>query len=151
MFRPPSRFVEETDSAAQAALKVKSVHGGRGVATFDCDSDGLPGLRRRRVSKASLSQWKHVAALKLKEERSGLELTRCLPATWMEMARLIWWCYVGEIEVFTGWAPKSERAGEKWGLSSSNAWHRLFCTKRGQNWPALAGYLCGTQNLISRG
>lgn len=144
------RFVEETDSAGLQSRfegEVEFMVGG-GVATFDCDADGLPevyvtaGVNKAKFYRNGSTRG---GPLKLKEERSGLELTNAIGAYPLDVdgdgqTDLVV-LRVGEIEVFRGLgACKFERAGEKWGLSSSNAWHTAFSAtwERGQNWPTLA-------------
>jgi hypothetical protein len=79
------RFVEETDIAGlQSRFEGQGEYMvGGGVATFDCDGDGLPEVYvTAGVNKAKLyrNRSAHGAALKLQEERSGLELTNAIGA-----------------------------------------------------------------------
>jgi enediyne biosynthesis protein E4 len=144
------RFVEETDSAGlQSRFEGEGEFMvGGGVATFDCDADGLPEVYvTAGVNKAKFYRNRSARGgpIKLKEERSGLELTNAIGAYPLDVdgdgqTDLVV-LRVGEIEVFRGLgACKFERAGEKWGLSSNNAWHTAFSAtwERGQSWPTLA-------------
>lgn len=144
------RFVEETDSAGlQSRFEGEGEFMvGGGVATFDCDADGLPEVYvTAGVNKAKFYRNRSARGgpIKLKEERSGLELTNAIGAYPLDVdgddqTDLVV-LRVGEIEVFRGLgACKFERAGEKWRVSSSNAWHTAFSAtwERGQGWPTLA-------------
>ncbi len=144
------RFVEETDSAGLQSRfdgEDEFMVGG-GVATFDCDSDGLPELYvTGGVNKAKFYRNRSTRGgpLKLQEERSGLELTNAIGAYPIDIdgdgqADLVV-LRVGEIEVFRGLGNcKFERANDLWRVTTSNAWHTAFSAtwERDQNWPTLA-------------
>jgi len=149
---PPAipHFVEETEAAGlQSRFEGEGefVVGG-GVASFDCDGDGLPELYvTAGVNKAKFYRNRSArgAALKLVEERVGLELTNAIGAypididsdgqTDLVVLR------VGEVQVFRGLgACKFERANEAWNIRTGNAWHTAFSAtwEKGQTWPTLA-------------
>ena len=147
---PVPRFAEETDSAGlQSRFDGEGEYMvGGGVAAFDCDGDGLPELYvTAGVNKAKFYRNKSArgAALKLLEERSGLELTNAIGAYPLDIdgdghADLVV-LRVGEVQVFRGLGNcRFERANAAWKLSTGNAWHSAFAAtwERGQNWPTLA-------------
>ena len=150
---PPSaipRFVEETDSAGlQSRFEGEDEYMvGGGVATFDCDGDGLPEVYvTAGVNKAKFYRNKSTRGgpLKLLEERSGLELTNAIGAYPLDVdgdghTDLVV-LRVGEVQVFRGLGNcKFQRANEAWQVTTSNAWHTAFSAtwERGQNWPTLA-------------
>jgi enediyne biosynthesis protein E4 len=147
---PVPRFVEETDTAGFNSRfdgEAEYLVGG-GVATFDCDGDGLPEIYvTGGVNKAKLYRNRSArgGAIKLQEERSGLELTNAIGAYPIDVdgdgnADLVV-LRVGEVQVFRGLGGcRFERANEKWKFASSNAWHSAFAAtwERGQAWPTLA-------------
>ncbi|RFO94616.1 hypothetical protein DIC66_22610, partial [Rhodoferax lacus] len=144
------RFVEETDTAGlQSRFEGQDEFMvGGGVAVFDCDGDGLPEVYiTGGVNKAKFYRNKSArgGAIKLQEERSGLELTNATGAypididgdgnTDLVVLR------VGEIEVFRGLgACKFERANAKWNIPNSNDWHTAFSAtwEKGSSMPTLA-------------
>jgi hypothetical protein len=149
---PPAipHFVEETEAAGlQSRFEGESefVVGG-GVATFDCDADGLPevyvtaGVNKARFYRNRSARG---APIKLAEERAGLELTGALGAYPLDIdsdgqADLVV-LRVGEVQVFRGLgACKFERANEAWNIHTGNAWHSAFSAtwEKGQRWPTLA-------------
>ncbi|HRI18713.1 MAG TPA: CRTAC1 family protein, partial [Burkholderiaceae bacterium] len=121
---------------------------GGGVAVFDCDGDGLPevyvtgGVNKARFYRNRSTRG---GALKLVEERSGLELTNAIGAYPLDIdgdgqPDLVV-LRVGEVEVFRGRAGcRFERANEAWSLRTGNAWHSAFSAtwERGNRWPTLA-------------
>lgn len=144
------KFVEETDSAGlQSRFEGEDEFMvGGGVATFDCDGDGLPEIYvTAGVNKAKFYRNKSArgGAIKLQEERTGLELTNAIGAYPLDIdsdgnTDLVV-LRVGEVEVFRGLgACKFERATEKWGVKTGNEWHTAFSAtwERGQKWPTLA-------------
>ena len=144
------RFVEETDSAGlQSRFEGEDEYMvGGGVATFDCDGDGLPEVYvTAGVNKAKFYRNKSTrgGVLKLVEERSGLELTNAIGAYPLDIdgdghADLVV-LRVGEVQVFRGLGGcKFQRANEAWQVATPNAWHTAFSAtwERGQNWPTLA-------------
>ena len=146
----PARFIEETDSAG---LQVRfegdfEFQVGGGVASFDCDNDGLPevfvtgGVTKSKLYRNRSSRG---GPIKLQEERSGLEVTGANGAypididgdgrTDLVVLR------VGEVQLFRGLgACRFERANDLWKFPSDNLWHSAFSAtwERGQNWPTLA-------------
>ena len=79
------RFQEETDTAGlQSRFEGEGEYMvGGGVATFDCDGDGLPEVYvTAGVNKAKFYRNRSArgGALKLQEDRSGLELTNAVGA-----------------------------------------------------------------------
>ncbi len=144
------RFVEETDSSGfQSRFEGEDEFlVGGGVATFDCDGDGLPEVYvTAGVNKAKFYRNRSTRGgpIKLQEERSGLELTNAIGAYPLDIdgdgiTDLVV-LRVGEVQVFRGLgACKFERANSQWKLQSSNGWHTAFSAtwERGQTWPTLA-------------
>ncbi len=144
------KFVEETDSAGlQSRFEGESEFlVGGGVATFDCDGDGLPEVYvTAGVNKAKFYRNRSTrgGAIKLVEERSGLELINANGAYPLDVdgdgnTDLVV-LRVGEVQVFKGLgACKFERATETWGLQSSNGWHSAFAAtwEKGNSWPTFA-------------
>jgi enediyne biosynthesis protein E4 len=144
------RFVEETDtSGLQSRFEGESEFlVGGGVATFDCDGDGLPEVYvTAGVNKAKFyrNRSKQGGAIKLQETRSGLELTNAIGAYPLDVDgdgnTDVVVLRVGEVQVFRGLGDcKFQRANDAWGLESSNGWHSAFSAtwEPGQNWPTLA-------------
>ena len=144
------KFVEETDTAGlQSRFEGEDEFMvGGGVATFDCDADGLPEIYvTAGVNKAKFYRNKSAkgGAIKLLEERTGLELTNAVGAYPLDIdgdgnTDLVV-LRVGEVEVFRGLgACKFERVTSKWGIQTGNEWHTAFSAtwERGQKWPTLA-------------
>ncbi len=144
------KFVEETDSAGlQSRFEGESEFlVGGGVATFDCDGDGLPEVYvTAGVNKAKFYRNRSTRSgpIKLIEERSGLELINAIGAYPLDVdgdgnIDLVV-LRVGEVQVFKGLgACKFERATEPWGLQSSNGWHSAFAAtwEKGNTWPTFA-------------
>jgi enediyne biosynthesis protein E4 len=145
-----SRFVEETESAGlQIRFDGEEEYlVGGGVATFDCDNDGLPeiyvtgGVNR---SKFYRNRSARGGALKLQEERSGLEVTNAIGAYPIDIDSDgivdVVVLRVGEVQAFRGvGACKFERANSAWSFASSNGWHSAFSAtwEQGNPWPTLA-------------
>jgi enediyne biosynthesis protein E4 len=144
------RFVEETDAAGfQSRFEGEGEFlVGGGVATFDCDGDGLPevyvtaGVNRSKFYRNKSTRG---GPIKLLEERSGLELTNANGAHPLDIdgdgnTDLVV-LRVGEVQVFRGLGGcKFERANTAWNVVTSNAWHSAFSAtwERGQTWPTLA-------------
>ena len=149
---PPAipRFVEETELAGlQSRFEGQDefVVGG-GLATFDCDADGLPEVYvTGGVNKAKFHRNRSArgGALKLAEERSGLEITNAVGAYPLDIdsdgnTDLVV-LRVGEVQVYRGLgACRFERANEAWNIRTGNAWHTAFSAtwEKGQAWPTLA-------------
>ena len=144
------RFVEETETAGfQSRFEGEDEYMvGGGVATFDCDGDGLPEVYvTAGVNKAKFYRNRSARGgpLKLQEERSGLELTSAIGAYPLDIdgdgnTDLVV-LRVGEVEVFKGLgACKFQRANDLWKIASSNGWHSAFAAtwEKGQTWPTLA-------------
>lgn len=144
------KFHEETDTSGfQSRFEGEDEFMvGGGVATFDCDNDGLPEVYvTAGVNKAKFYRNRsgRGGPIKLQEERSGLELTGAIGAYpldidgdgQMDLVVL----RVGEVEVFRGLgACKFERANDRWNVHTGNGWHTAFSAtwERGQSWPTLA-------------
>ena len=144
------RFVEETDASGfQSRFEGESEFlVGGGVATFDCDGDGLPevyvtaGVNRSKFYRNKSTRG---GPIKLLEERSGLELTNANGAYPLDIdgdgnIDLVV-LRVGEVQVFRGLgACKFERANTAWNVVTSNAWHSAFSAtwERAQSWPTFA-------------
>ena len=144
------RFVEETDTAGlQSRFEGEDEFMvGGGVATFDCDGDGLPEVYvTAGVNKAKFYRNRSTRGgpLKLQEERSGLELTNAIGAYPLDIdgdgnIDLVV-LRVGEVEVFRGLGGcKFQRANQLWKIETGNGWHTAFSAtwERGQSWPTLA-------------
>ncbi len=144
------KFVEETDSAGlQSRFEGDDEFMvGGGVATFDCDADGMPEVYvTAGVNKAKFYRNKSArgGSIKLLEERTGLELTNAIGAYPLDVDgdgnTDVVVLRVGQVEVFRGLgACKFERATEKWGVKTGNEWHTAFSAtwERGQKWPTFA-------------
>jgi hypothetical protein len=147
---PIPRFVEETDLAGlQSRFEGEGEYMvGGGVATFDCDGDGLPEVYvTAGVNKAKFYRNRSARGgpIKLVEERSGLELTSAIGAYPLDVdndghADLVV-LRVGEVQVFRGLGNcKFERASDTWKLRTGNGWHTAFAAtwERGASGPTLA-------------
>jgi enediyne biosynthesis protein E4 len=149
---PPQvpRFIEETDTAGlQIRFEGEAEYMvGGGVATFDCNADGLPDVYvTGGVNKAKFYKNRSARGgpIKLSEERSGLELTNAIGAYPLDIdgdgiADLVV-LRVGEVAVFRGLGDcKFERANNRWKVNTGNAWHSAFSAtwERGQSLPTLA-------------
>ena len=143
-------FIEETDQAGlQSRFEGQDEFMvGGGVAVFDCDGDGLPEIYvTGGVNKAKFyrNQSTRGGPIKLKEERSGLELTNATGAYPIDIdgdgnIDLVV-LRVGEVEVFRGLGQcKFERANEKWNIPPNNDWHTAFSAtwEKGNSMPTLA-------------
>jgi hypothetical protein len=144
------RFVEETDTAGlQSRFEGEGEYMvGGGVATFDCDGDGLPEVYvTAGVNKAKFYRNRSTrgGALQLQEARSGLETTNAIGAYPLDIdgdgrTDLVV-LRVGEVQVFKGLGQcKFERANEAWNIRTGNGWHTAFSAtwEAGQRWPTLA-------------
>ncbi len=147
---PIPRFIEETDTAGlQSRFEGEGEFMvGGGVAVFDCDADGLPevyvtaGVNKARFYR---NRSPRGGALKLLEERSGLEITNAIGAYPLDIdgdghADLVV-LRVGQVQVFRGLGGcRFERANEAWNVQTGNAWHTAFAAtwERGNHWPSLA-------------
>ena len=147
---PIPHFIEETDTAGlQVRFEGEGEYMvGGGVATFDCDGDGLPEVYLTAgVNKAKFYRNRSARGgpIKLVEERSGLELTNAIGAYPLDIdadgnVDLVV-LRVGEVQVFRGLGNcKFERANDAWKLRTGNAWHTAFSVtwERGQTMPTLA-------------
>lgn len=144
------RFVEETEVAGfQSRFEGEGEYMvGGGVATFDCDGDGLPEVYATAgVNKAKLYRNRSVRSgvLKLQEERSGLELTNAVGAYPLDIngdgQNDLVVLRVGEVQVFKGLGQcKFEKANDAWSIRTGNGWHTAFSAtwEKGQTWPTLA-------------
>ncbi|WP_372657860.1 CRTAC1 family protein [Hydrogenophaga sp.] len=143
-------FVEESDVAGlQSRFEGEDEYiVGGGVATFDCNADGLPEIYvTAGVNKAKLyiNRSERGGPLKLQEQRSGLETTNAIGAYPLDIdgdghTDLVV-LRVGEVQVFKGLGQcKFQPANEAWGLHSGNRWHTAFSAtwEAGQTWPTLA-------------
>jgi enediyne biosynthesis protein E4 len=147
---PVPRFVEETDiSGLQIRFEGEAEYMvGGGVATFDCNADGLPDVYvTGGVNKAKFYKNRSARGgpIKLAEERSGSELTNAIGAYPLDIdgdgiADLVV-LRVGEVAAFRGLGDcKFERANTRWKVNTGNAWHSAFSAtwERGQSMPTLA-------------
>ena len=144
------RFVEETEASGLKSRfdgEAEYMVGG-GVATFDCDGDGLPDVFTTggvNKSKFYRNRSARGGALKLQEERAGLEVTNAIGAYPIDIdadghVDLVV-LRVGEVQVFRGeGACKFTRANALWDIRTSNAWHTAFSAtwEPGNRWPTLA-------------
>jgi len=144
------RFHEETEAAGlQSRFEGEDEFMvGGGVATFDCDNDGLPEVYvTAGVNKAKFYRNRSTRGgpIKLQEERSGLALTNAVGAYPLDIdgdgqVDLVV-LRVGEVEVFRGLgACKFQRANDLWNIHTGNGWHTAFSAtwEAGQSWPTLA-------------
>ena len=144
------KFLEETDaSGLQSRFEGEGEYMvGGGVATFDCDGDGLPEVYvTGGVNKAKLLRNRSTRGgpLRLQEERSGLELTNAIGAYPLDIdgdgqTDLVV-LRVGEVQVFKGLGQcKFSRANDTWNIHTGNGWHTAFSAtwEQGQSWPTLA-------------
>jgi enediyne biosynthesis protein E4 len=147
---PVPRFIEESDtSGLQIRFEGEAEYMvGGGVATFDCNGDGLPDVYvTAGVNKAKFYKNRSMRGgpIKLSEERSGLELTNAIGAYPLDIdgdgvADLVV-LRVGEVAVFRGLGDcKFERANARWKINTGNAWHTAFSAtwERGESMPTLA-------------
>jgi hypothetical protein len=147
---PLARFIEETDSAGlQSRFEGDfEFQVGGGVASFDCDGDGLPEVYvTGGVGKAKFyrNRSSRGGPIKLLEERSGLELTGANGAYPIDIdadgqVDLVV-LRVGEVQLFRGLgACRFERANDSWKFRSDNQWHSAFSAtwERERHWPTLA-------------
>jgi enediyne biosynthesis protein E4 len=144
------KFVEETDlSGLQSRFEGDGEYMvGGGVATFDCDGDGLPEVYvTAGVNKAKLLHNRSArgGSLRLQEERSGLELTNAIGAYPLDIdgdgVTDLVVLRVGEVQVFKGLGQcKFRRANDTWNIHTGNGWHTAFSAtwEQGQTWPTLA-------------
>ena len=144
-------FVEETDlSGLQSRFEGEGEYMvGGGVATFDCDGDGLPEVYvTAGVNKAKLYRNRSArgGALKLQEERSGLELTNAIGAYPLDIdgdgVTDLVVLRVGEVQVFKGLGQCKFQPGQRH-LEHSHRQrlaHRLLrhLGARARTWPTLA-------------
>ncbi|MBK6616075.1 CRTAC1 family protein [Ottowia sp.] len=144
------KFVEES---AAAGLEIRYEDDGEfmvggGLASFDCDRDGLPELVMAggvNTSKFFKNTGVRGGPLRFVETRSGLEMAGVSGAYPLDidgdgLVDLVL-LRVGAIEVFRGQAGcKFERVTDAWNLHSGNAWHTSFSAtwEKGQSWPTLA-------------
>ena len=144
------RFVEETDSAGLQSRYEGDFEFqvGGGVASFDCDGDGLPEVYvTGGVTKAKLYRNRSTRGgpIKLEETHSGLELTSANGAYPIDIdgdgnIDLVV-LRVGEVQLFRGLGDcRFERANDRWHVQGDNAWHSAFSAtwEKGQDWPTLA-------------
>ena len=144
------KFVEETEtSGLQSRFEGEGEYMvGGGVATFDCDGDGLPEVYvTAGVNPAKFYRNRSARGgpIKLVEERSGLELTNAIGAYPLDIdadghADLVV-LRVGEVQLFRGLGQcKFERANQRWNIRTGNDWHSAFSAtwERGQSLPTLA-------------
>ena len=132
---PIPRFIEETDTAGlQSRFEGEGEFMvGGGVAVFDCDADGLPevyvtaGVNKARFYRNRSARG---GALKLLEERSGLEITNAIGAYPLDIdgdgnADLVV-LRVGQVQVFRGLGGCrlmiTDSVPRSWPNSSSNSW-----------------------------
>ncbi|MEP6969815.1 MAG: VCBS repeat-containing protein, partial [Betaproteobacteria bacterium] len=147
---PLVRFIEETDSAGLQSRYEGDFEFqiGGGVASFDCDGDGLPEVYvTGGVAKAKFyrNRSSRGGPIKLVEERSGLELTGANGAYPIDIdgdgiTDLVA-LRVGEVQLFRGLGGcRFERANDNWKFHSDNLWHSAFSAtwERDRRWPTLA-------------
>jgi hypothetical protein len=145
-----ARFVEETDTAGlQSRFDGEDEYMvGGGVATFDCDDDGLPDIFiTAGVNRASF--YRNVSTrggpIKLREARSGLESNGAIGAYPMDVDSDgnvdVVVLRVGEVQLYRGLGEcRFERANERWRFRTGNDWHTAFAAtwERDASWPTLA-------------
>lgn len=144
------KFVEETGSSGlQSRFDGDSEYMvGGGVATFDCDGDGLPEVYvTGGVNKAKFYRNRSTRGgpIRLEEVRSGLELTNAIGAYPLDIDGDghvdVVVLRVGEVQAFRGLGDcRFERVTDRWKVTTTNAWHTAFSAtwESGQEWPTLA-------------
>lgn len=144
------KFIEETASSGLSSRfegEYEFMVGG-GVATFDCNNDGLPDLYLAGGTNPSKFYRNASAvggALKFVEQASGLEMTGVTGAYPLDVdgdgITDLMVLRVGENVLYRGLGNcQFERANERWRFDGGDAWHVAFSAtwERGQNWPTLA-------------
>lgn len=143
-------FVEETRTAGvhSAYTGEWQFMVGGGVATFDCNGSGFPDLLLAGgTSKAKfyLNQSKKGGQLRFKEFRSGLELDNVIGAYPIDIdgdgkVDIVLLRVGGNVVMRGLGGCKFERANEKWGFDSGDAWSTAFAAmwEHGASWPTLA-------------
>jgi hypothetical protein len=144
------KFLEETGSSGlQSRFDGDSEYMvGGGVATFDCNGDGLPEVYvTGGVNKAKFYRNRSTRGgpIRLEEMRSGLELTNAIGAYPIDIDGDghvdVVVLRVGEVQVLRGLGDcRFERTTDRWQVTTTNAWHTAFSAtwERGQEWPTLA-------------
>ena len=144
------RFVEETDTAGlQSRFEGEDEYMvGGGVATFDCDDDGLPEIHvTAGVNRATFyrNHSTRGGPILLQEARSGLESNGAIGAYPLDVDSDghidVVVLRVGEVQIFRGLGQcKFERANERWNFRTGNDWHTAFAAtwERDAIWPTLA-------------
>lgn len=121
---------------------------GGGVATLDCNADGLPdvyvtgGVNNSRFYRNASAVG---GPLTLIEEASGLETANALGAYPLDIdadgqADVVV-LRVGEVQVFRGLGGcKFELANDRWNIHTGSHWHTAFSAtwESGNKWPTLA-------------
>lgn len=141
-------FAEETASSGLNSRFDGDYVVGGGVASFDCNQDGLPDLLLSGGSnKAKFYRNMSTSggALSFKEEVSGLEAEGVMGAYPLDIdgdgrADLVL-LRDGENLLMRGLGDcKFQNANQAWGFSSNREWHTAFAAtwERGQSWPTLA-------------
>ena len=141
-------FAEETQTAGLDSRFEGDFVVGGGVATFDCNDDGLPELLLAGGSnraKLYINQSRLGGALRFREQTAGVELTQVMGAypididgdgkTDLAMLRN------GEDVLLRGLGQcRFENANLRWGFQGGQAWTTAFAAtwEQGQNWPTLA-------------
>jgi enediyne biosynthesis protein E4 len=153
------KFIEETASSGLSSRfdgDWEFMVGG-GVASFDCNADGLPELYLAGGTNESKFYRNSSAiggALKLEQKKSGLEMTDVTGAYPLDVdsdgITDVMVLRVGENVLYRGLGDcQFERANEGWGFQGGDAWHVAFSAtwERGLSWPTLAvgGYIDRTK------
>lgn len=144
------KFIEETASSGLSSRydgDWEFMVGG-GVATFDCNADGLPDLYLAggtNPSKFYRNASTVGGALKFVEQPSNLEMTEVTGAYPLDVdgdgITDLMVLRVGENVLYRGLGDcQFERANQRWGFQGGDAWHVAFSAtwERGANWPTLA-------------
>ena len=143
-------FVEETATSGIASVykgEWQYMVGG-GVATFDCNADGLPEMLTaggENLATFYINQSAKGGALKFVGQTSGLELDKVTGAYPLDIdsdgIMDVVLLRVGENVVMKGkGACQFERANEAWGFDGGDGWSTAFAAtwEHGAKWPTLA-------------
>lgn len=145
---PIPSFVEETDLAGINSRYDGDFVVGGGVATFDCNNDGLPDLLLSGGSNKA-KFYRNVSsiggALRFEEQPSGLEVDQVSGTYPLDIDNDgitdVVLLRAGSDYLMRGLGNcKFENANQRWSFKSDNLWTTAFAAtwEKGQNWPTLA-------------
>ncbi len=145
---PIPNFVEETDSSGISSRFDGDFVVGGGVATFDCNNDGLPDMLLSGGSNKA-KFYRNASAmggpLKFVEQASGLEVDQVSGAYPLDIdndgLNDLVLLRAGPDYLMRGLGNcRFENANTRWGFKPDNGWTTAFAAtwEKGQNWPSLA-------------